>query len=439
MSEMNAYSPFERNLARLLKSSVAAPAPGFDERMRRVVLEEVRRESSGYDPPRRRRRVTYWLSAIAATAVTLLVVVAWRSLLPSPQPAYAGKVKVVYGLAALQKDDVSLDLGQSVPGAEERWEEVPSGAWISTRWGSRAEVLLADHSRLLSRPHTIFRVESGRSGEKITLSRGGINIEAAKQAPHKSLQIETPGVRIAVLGTKLDVYLIQKADGRSQTRVSVATGRVEMDSGGTTIVLPANTEGVADEGSPPMRRCLTAEINEINRLLAWNRRLATDAGLETGSPAIIEFQGDATANLWSVVTLPSAQSDGKTCCLTVNEQTSAVEAFTLEGSPLEVIHKDRAIEIHLPDSPGETAAVGQVILKLSGIKGIFTALGKGVFEFSYAKENPAAISLMQFRLPESARIEEISPEPVEKTKSISRQFLTVAAHVRQLKVVNRGD
>jgi hypothetical protein len=437
MSEMNAYSPFERNLGRLLKSSVVAPAPDFEERIVRVVLGEVRREPSVYTRLRRRTRIAYWSSAVAATVVALLAAITWR-LLPTAQPVYAGKIKVVYGLVALQKEDSSVDLGQAVPGAEGKWEEFPSGAWISTRWGSQAEVLLADHSRLLCRPHTVVRVESGRNGETITLSQGGINIEAAKQAPHGIFQIETPGARIAILGTRLDVHVIQKADGRNQTRVSVVAGQVEMESGGKTILLPANTEGVADEGSPPVRRSLTTEVNELLRLRQWNQRLATEAGLETGSPAIIEFQGDATANVWSVVSLryPS-EEDHYTHAIQLKEEASEVEAFTLEGSPLKVIQAGRVVEIQTPNSSGEKAANRQFILRLGGVKGMFTALGKGVFEFAYTQQNPVALSLVQFRLPESAEIEEIRPEPVEKTKSISRQFLTVAAHVRELEIVTR--
>ena len=102
-----------------------------------------------------------------------------------------------------------------------------------------------------------------------------------------------------------------------------------------------------------------------------------------------------------------------------------------------MVQAGRVVEIQTPDSPGEKAANRQVILKLGGVKGMFTALGKGVFEFAYTKQNPVALSLVQFRLPESAEIEEIRPEPVEKTKSISRQFLTVAAHVRELEIVTR--
>ena len=44
---------------------------------------------------------------------------------------------------------------------------------------------------------------------------------AAKQAPGNSLTIETPGAKITVPGTRLDVHVVERLDGRKQTRVSV--------------------------------------------------------------------------------------------------------------------------------------------------------------------------------------------------------------------------
>jgi hypothetical protein len=111
----------------------------------------------------------------------------------------------------------------------------------------------------------------------------------------------------------------------------------------------------------------------------------------------------------------------------------------MQGSPLEIIRRDHAIEIQPPDSLDEKSDRTQVILKRGGVKGAFTALGKEAFEFACAKQDPACLSLVQFRLPESAYIEEIRPEPVEKTNSISRQFLTVVAHVWDLEITNRND
>jgi ferric-dicitrate binding protein FerR (iron transport regulator) len=438
MNEMSPSTPYENNLVRLLKISVLQPDAAFTERMLGAVTEEVGRQRSVRPVARRRSRVVYWSSALAATAVTLVIIIAWKTI-NIAQPS-AGKVRAVYGLVALEEDHVSTDLEQNAPASSEKWEEVQSGAWVHTRWGSRAEVLLSDRSRIFSRPQTVFRVENDRKGETIVLKQGWLSIEAAKQEPDKVLLVETPGARIAILGTKLDVHLVHKPDGRVQTRVSVAEGRVEMESGGKKILLPANTEGVADEGFPPQRRCLTPEVNELIRLLQWNQRLATQAGVRTGSPSIIEFQGDATAKLWSVVSLPGpAKEDRKSYSLHLKEDVPEAEAFTLEGSPLKVKHSGRIVEIQMPDTSAQIGKNSVIILKLSGMAGVFTAQGKGVFEFIHAIDDPDILSLVQFRLPESAEIEEIRPDPVENTKFYSRQSITVAAHIRGLETAACDD
>ena len=92
-------------------------------------------------------------------------------------------------------------------------------------------------------------------------------MDAAKQAPSNSLTIETPGAKITVLGTRLDVHVVERLDGRKQTRVSVLSGEVELESAGRKIVLLPNMEGVADQGGPPLARSLTAEVNEMIRLV----------------------------------------------------------------------------------------------------------------------------------------------------------------------------
>ncbi|MGD0516919.1 MAG: FecR family protein [Thermoguttaceae bacterium] len=438
MNEMLPSSPYENNLGRLLKTSVLQADAAFTERMLGAVTEEIGRQRSLRPVPRRRSRVVYRSSALAAAAIILLVVIILKSF-NAEQPS-AGKVRAVYGLVALEEDHVSTDLDQNAPASSGKWEEVQSGAWIHTRWGSRAEVLLSDRSRIFSRPQTVFRVENGRKGETIVLKQGWLSIEAAKQAPDKVLSVETPGARIAILGTKLDVHLVHKPDGRVQTRVSVAEGRVEMESLGKKILLPANTEGVADDGFPPQRRCLTPEVNELIRLLQWNRQLATQAKVRTGLPSIIEFQGDATAKIWSVVSLPGpAKEDQKSYSLHLKEDVPEAEAFTLEGTPLNVKHSGRIVEIQMPDTLAKIGKNSGIILKLSGMAGVFTAQGKGVFEFIRAVEDPGVLSLVQFRLPESAEIEEIRPDPVENTKFYSRQSITVAAHIRGLETAARDD
>ena len=111
----------------------------------------------------------------------------------------------------------------------------------------------------------------------------------------------------------------------------------------------------------------------------------------------------------------------------------------MEGSPLKVKNSGQTFEIQMPDTPGKISDYGRIILKLSGMEGLFKAQGKGAFEFSNASDDPGVISLIQFRLPESAEIEEIRPEPIEKVKFYFKQSITVPAHIRGLETATCDD
>jgi hypothetical protein len=50
-----------------------------------------------------------------------------------------------------------------------------------------------------------------------------------------------------------------------------------------------------------------------------------------------------------------------------------------------------------------------------------------VFEFSGPAAPSAKFSLLQLRLPSSARVEEIVPEPIEVRRSLSRLVLTISS------------
>jgi hypothetical protein len=282
---------------------------------------------------------------------------------------------------------------------------------------------LADRSRLLSHSRTSIRLESGRKGEKILMQEGWLSVEAAKQAPGKELRIETPSARISVLGTRFDVRLVQKPNGRKQTRVSVTSGQVAMESGGKSILLPANTEGVADEGNAPQRRCLTLEINEMARLRKMNEQRASEKGGRAGSPAIVEFQGDASAVVWAMARLNGTEQTTHT--LQLKRDVASAEVFTEEGSPLAARLSGRSLDVQLPGARTAKDSRNWIVLKLVGVQGLFSEQEKGIVACDLAGDGSKTLSLLQFRLPEKARIEEIKPYPIETTKSLSRQVITI--------------
>lgn len=447
MSGNKPPTSFEKNLVRLLK---AAPVERADaaasEPWVRAVLAEVRQERDNRAARRRpwwRSRAVAWSSALAAAALVLVVFAAWRLLAPGNGPGngnigQVGQVRAVYGLVAMETGAPAAagqSAGQPSAVGTDKWAAIGRGTRVRTRWGSQAEILLADQSRLLSRSQTTLELESGRQGEKVFLREGWLSVEAAKQRRGKVLRIETPGALVSVLGTKFDVHLVQKPSGRSQTRVSVAEGRVELESAGRKVFLPPNTEGVADEGLAPERRCLTPEVNELLRLAGLNEKLAREQGLSAGSPAIVEFHADATATVW-LLARPQGGEKGKMVTLRLKGETSGAEAYTLEGEPLGVSLAGDKLQVRLGGAGMEAKADGRLILKLSGVKGLFLPRGSGSFEAAAAGGEAPELSLYQFRLPDTARIDQIEPRPIETVRSLSRQAVTLALRAKGPELVD---
>lgn len=261
----------EENVRRLIESSAVEPQADLQRRLVATVLDEVR-------PPRAHGpdRKTGWTVALLAAAGVVAVFVVWNFprgafqevdfTHPGPNaPSHAGvvpevgQVRKVSGLVSLQDGQLLRHVDQI--------EYVRPGQWVETCAESEAAILLPDKSRLSVGPHGRVRIAGTTDGQRLVVERGVLQVEAAKQPPGNSLTIETPAATITVLGTRFEVHVVLTHDGRKQTRVCVLSGEVELESAGRKIVLPANMEGIADEGEPPSIRSLTTEVNEMVRLV----------------------------------------------------------------------------------------------------------------------------------------------------------------------------
>jgi ferric-dicitrate binding protein FerR (iron transport regulator) len=416
----------EANLGKLLAASVDKPSAHFEANLTRAVLAEVQAEQHRLRP--RRRVGRRWFVAIAATAAAVIVLIALprhvvRDGGDQTLARTVGEVTPIYGLVSLQDGAPERQLAAA--------ESIRSGQVIETHLGSRAEIVLDDRSRLLVAPRTALQVDAGEQGQTVVLREGSVRVEAAKQQAGKSLTIETPGSHIRVLGTRFDVHLVQKSDGHRQTRVSVDAGRVELESAGQTVILLPNMEGIADEGRPPGSRSLTAEVNEMAHLAEMTSRLAAERHLREGAPAIVEFNGDASATVWMLLAI-----ENKTTAtlaqypLGSRASASLTEAFSLEGASIPMGEKEGSRYLDLSSvtlSPGGRI---RVVAKLTDVPGLFQHQEAGVFEFDRPADSPASLSLLQLRLPASASIEEVSPKPVETRETLSRLVITVAADCR---------
>jgi hypothetical protein len=348
------------------------------------------------------------------------------------------KVKALSGLVSVADRGSPRALaGRQGVGAGQ--QGVGAGQWLKTAWGSRAEVVLADQSLLVVQAHTRLQINSSRHGKEIRLDEGRIRLDVAKQPLHKTVTISTPDAQVTVVGTVLDVQVLTKADGRKQTWVDVHSGRVELVSGARRVVLLPNMQGIATAGEPPIARSQTAEVNELARLAGLATALAAKAGTPSGGAAIVEFSGDGTATVWSVFKVAkhagAALSEGLLECSAAN---SDLEVFSPQGARFPLVREAKGWRVDWSADPLPSGTQRTVVVRVGNVPGLFAALGRGAFDFFGRAAQPAALSLLQLRLPSSARLEEMVPEPLEVRRSLSRLLLTIPSAYQLPKLVRES-
>lgn len=430
----------EGNVASLI-AAAGRLSKGTGDSLLEPVLVEVRRQRRRLV---RRRALAVALTSMAAAAAVLLgAVFIQRSarqteIGPAPprltQPEIASaasevaRVKAISGLA-------SLTSGGSARALAGR-EGVTAGQWLRTAWGSRAEVVLADQSQLVVQPHTRLQINTRRHGKDILLDEGQISLEVAKQPADKTVTVSTPEAQVTVVGTALDVQVLTKPDGRKQTWVDVRSGRVELASGAKRVVLLPNMQGIATGGEPPIARSQTAEVNELARLADRAASLAAESGAHSGGAAIVEFSSDGTATVWSLFEVANrAAAEVSEGLLECDAPESDLRVFSLQGAQFPVVREGKAWRVDWSADPLPPGAQRTVVVRVDNVPGLFAAVGAGVFEFSGSARRPAGLSLLQLRLPSSARVDEIVPEPFEVRRSLSRLVLTIRSDCQLPKLV----
>jgi hypothetical protein len=294
---------------------------------------------------------------------------------------------------------------------------------------------MKDGSRLVVMPRTTVQITDGKKGSTFKLQEGTVNIEAAKQRRGRVLAVEAAGARIRTLGTVFDVRLVKRPDGTRQTRVGVTSGLVELESAGDKVLLGAHTEGVADEGQTPRRHLANSDLDEMLRLLDKTAALARQLGKNEGSPCILELQDASTVAVWTVVRredLRQAQNGGYS--LRLKSPASKARLFTLDGLEIPVGQQGRDLTIDKSAVSLGLSTNTRLILQLQEVKGILRAENGEVVRFAQPAGPSDAVTLFQFRLPGQARIERITPEPIETTTMLDRTVITIAVNVKGLEV-----
>jgi len=232
------------------------------------------------------------------------------------------------------------------------------------------------------------------------------------------------------------VRLVKRPDGTRQTRVGVTSGLVELESGGDKVLLGARTEGYAEEGQSPRRHLANPELDEMLRLLDKTAELARQYGKKPGRrPYIFEVRDGSTTAIWTVASLGEfGQTRDGGYSLRLKSPVARVRLFTLDGREMPVSYQGRDLKIDgSAVSPGLSTDT-RLILHLQEVKGILRVEDNGVIRFAQPVGASDAVTLLQFRLPGRARIERISPEPIETTTTADRTVLTLAVDVQGLEV-----
>jgi len=411
---------FEENLSNMLNSAMKKADSAFDENLTKAVLTEVDKQRSAL------RYRLYFKRMPLAAAAAVIVIAAIRFTNQGPAES-VGLLRNIYGIATVSNGNTSEKVIETA--------EIRTGQWIETLSGSKAEILLKDKSRLWPAPRTILQISNGKGGQQVLLQQGFVTIEAAKQPSGKSLTIKTDGSKVRVLGTRLDVRLVTKTDGSKRTRVSVASGSVELESAGEKVTLSANTEGIADEGKVPVKRPSNLEVSEMARLFNKNKELAIQSNVNAGLPAIIDFKGGSSAAVWTMV--PHDKLEETTAgqyLLKLKYPAFGAKVFTLEGVELPVSSQGRILQIDFSGLDVAPSQINQLVLYLPEIKNIFQSDEGNIIEFDRPASSFPIVTLFQFRLPELTNIEQIHPKPIETARKLNKLLITVATGSSMLEV-----
>ena len=403
---------FEENLSKMLNSSMKKADLAFEDNLTKAVLAEVNKQRSVIS-----YRLFFKKMSVATAAAVIVIATIWFA--HQGPVENVGKVRNIYGIVTVRDENSPKKIVETT--------DIHPGQWIETSSGSKAEILLKDKSILLPAPRTILQINDRKNGQQILLQRGFVAIEAAKQPLGKSLTIRTDGSQVRVLGTNLDVRLVKKPDGSKQTRVSVASGSVELESSGEKVLLLANTEGIADEGKTPVKRPMNLEVSEIVRLFNKNNELAIQSNVNAGLPAIIDFKGGSTAAIWTIIPYEKLEEAGAgQYLLKLKYPASGARVFTLEGTQLPVSNQSRNLQIDFSSLDVDPSQINQLVLQLPEIKGIFQSGGENIIQFNRSAGSYPIVTLFQFRLPELANVEHIYPEPIETLRKLNKLVITVA-------------
>jgi len=403
----------EKNLAAMFEKSSNQISPEFEHRLLASVGQEVRRQ-------RRLRMHKRWFVRVSAAAAVLILAI----LLVPHGDEPIGTITDIRGLVILRN-------GKRLEAVEGQ-RLVHPRQWIQTQSGTTADVVLSDQSRLTPHPRTAIQLDRERHGHTVRLEKGTVAIEAQKQPPGQYLKVETPGAAIKVLGTSLEVRVVEKPTGVKQTHVHLRSGSVELASGGLSTRLLPGMVGIAEEGRAPQSISSIREVNELRRLLQDTRTRAARTKAQANMPAIVDY---VNSTVWTVVPLSDFTDDGaNTYSLRLAYPAFGVRACTLEGATLETRAAGRVLYLEMSPELQTAGSVDSVVLRIPNATGLVHMNSDQAGEFALPAAASPSVTLLQLCLPRFAKVDAVAGEIIDTTERLDRLVVTLAADAQALQL-----
>ena len=210
---------------------------------------QLREQREKADTARYRSNVLRW--AVAAVLVAGLGLFAWPWIQRSLNSLYTLNAIVDAAQGGVYK--VTGDKTQAVKAGE----KLARGERIRTSKSSSAVVRLSDGTMVEMRERSEFSVNDTTAGATINLERGQVIVQAAKQSSDRKLFVQTDDSLVSVTGTIFSVN-----SGAKGARVSVIEGEVHVDNAGKSQALRAGDQATTHD---------SIERLPVREEIAWSR------------------------------------------------------------------------------------------------------------------------------------------------------------------------
>jgi ferric-dicitrate binding protein FerR (iron transport regulator) len=180
-------------------------------------------------------------------------------------------------------------------------EQLQKGERVRTAKDSNAVLRLADGSTVEMRERSEFSVSENRRGVTVNLERGDVIVEAAKQHNGR-LYVQTPDSLVSVKGT---IFAVES--GTKGSRVSVVEGEVQVNHAGKDETLLPGDQTTTSR---------SLDKTPVQQNVAWSRNAARYANL-VSELAKLRRDVNQQARVPACATLPSSSiSFPRTRCST---------------------------------------------------------------------------------------------------------------------------